>query len=59
MSGIDEPADKKDPQWVTLSKQFNSRGTGKGGERDIFAPEDYLEHQHHPDELNYKLPWEA
>ena len=54
-----EPADKKNPDWVTLSKQFNAQGSGKGGERDIFGPDDYLEHQHHPDEVNYKLPWEA
>ena len=54
-----EPADKKNPDWVTLSKQFNAQGSGKNGERDIFGPDDYLEHQHHPDEVNYKLPWEA
>lgn len=54
-----EPADKKNPDWVTLSKQFNAQGTGKGGQRDIFGPEDYLEHHHEPDEVNYKLPWEA
>ena len=68
---IYEPQDEKNPRWTTLVNQWKSQGKGKGRgagkqkgaagswDEDILTPETYLEHHHAPDEVNYKLPWEA
>jgi hypothetical protein len=55
---VHEPQNPEDPEWVSMNKKYNKANTEKGGQRDLFAPSDYLEHHHDPEELNYKLPWE-
>lgn len=55
-----EPADKNNPRWKKLTKEWNDLSRkGKTEFMPTFHPEDYLEHHHYPGEEFEPLPWEA
>lgn len=48
--------DSKHPDYVALMNNWKTR---KEGDKELFHPDDYLEHHHGPDDAFAPLPWEA